>query len=190
MKIEMEINATGQYKYLSFLKYYPTRFTVDNAYVLNRQVVYGFKGGHNTKVVAPLFIDMMKKYFAHQKVIPNDYWICAIPASTIEKTTKRFSAFCQLVSVETGANNGYSLVQPGADRDEVHMSDTRDYSHILGTLTFGDVKGKKVLLCDDVATTGKSFRIIADHLKQIGATSVLGFMLAKTHWLDEPAATI
>ena len=43
------------------------------------------------------------------------------------------------------------------------------------------VRGKRVLLCDDVYTTGATLESCAKALKEQGAVSVLGVVIAITH---------
>ena len=52
----------------------------------------------------------------------------------------------------------------------------------LGNLQFirRYIKGRHVLLLDDVFTTGESFRQLQRKMKQLGALSVIGVFLGKT----------
>ena len=80
-------------------------------------------------------------------------WIlCVIPASTRWKNEKRYQTFCEEVAQNTGVINGSAFV------------------------------GKRVILFDDVTTTGRSFVQLADNLMDAGATQVVGFFLGKTDY--------
>jgi hypoxanthine phosphoribosyltransferase len=48
---------------------------------------------------------------------------------------------------------------------------TREHPHITQEISV-EVKGKKVLLCDDVADTGKSLKVAADYLKSKGVSEI------------------
>jgi hypoxanthine phosphoribosyltransferase len=52
-------------------------------------------------------------------------------------------------------------------------------------MSFGDVRGKNIILFDDIYTTGKSFLIVASKISQLGASQLRGLFLGKTHWLND-----
>ena len=187
MKIEREQfdNYPHNLSWVTFMRYYPVRYDVSAEYNFNRQFVFGFKDGNSIPAIDQLFIKEIQQRKAAQS--GANFWLCTIPASSIAKTQNRFQHFCHRVSGGASVNNGFMLLQCKEDRPEVHIGsgNGRDYSRVLSSIQFGQVSGKNILLCDDVATMGKSYRIVARHLIELGATSVYGMMLAKTHWQNE-----
>jgi len=180
---ELHNNFPNNLGFKTFLKYYPIKFDVSQDYRDNRTAVYRFKDGYENINVDNLFITAINEFKRNKNYL--NYWLCVIPASTIIKTQSRFEDFCERISDATDVNNGYDLIEPIEDRDEVHLGGHRNYSHILESLEFGEITGKHIILLDDVVTVGRSFRIISNHLITLGARSVNGIMLAKTHWLEE-----
>lgn len=186
MKIEIEHhnNFPSPFGFKTFLKYYPTRYEVSEDYRDNRRVVYSFKDGDQLSYVDDLFVKAINELKTLKKNIP--FWLCTIPSSTIERTESRYSDFCERVSTKSAIHNGYNLLTPIENRDEVHKGGKRNYDHVLSCIKFNtSISGKNIILIDDVITTGKSFRLISAKIKQMGASSVFGIMLAKTHWLED-----
>jgi phosphoribosylpyrophosphate synthetase len=166
--------------YKTLIKYYPTRFKVNGIYDKNRQVVFNFKDGIRNQSVINGFVDAIIRIKAAN---PNhNFWLATIPASTIQKQYSRFYKFCEEVSLASKINNGYSLIQCSGNRNPVHAGENRNYENIISSIIFGDVDNKDIILCDDVATSGRSFSILTNHLISLGSRSVIGVMLAKTHW--------
>jgi predicted amidophosphoribosyltransferase len=185
MKIEFEMHNgfPGNLGYATFIKYFPTRFNVEEKYKANRKIVYDFKEGNYNSIVDDLFIKAINSMLNQTQ--KTKFWFCPIPSSTISTTQNRFHDFCDRISNKTGINNGYSLIQSSANRNQVHIGDNRDYSKVINCINFNSISGKNILLCDDVVTTGKSFKLIANHIMSLGANSVRGLMLAKTHWIGD-----
>lgn len=182
IEIEKHNGFPSNLGFMTFLKYFPPRFQVETKYKSNRTVVYNFKDGVYNNMVDALFINYINSMLnTTQK---SNHYFCIIPSSSILGTQNRFYSFCNRVSNNSGINNGYSLIQPSENRPTIHGSDHRDYSKVISSLNFNSIAGKNILLCDDVITTGKSYRLIANHLMSLGALSVRGLMLAKTHWLS------
>ena len=185
MIIETEVhqNYSSHLGYITFLKYYAVRYPVDNNYVNNRKVIFDFKGGLINRQIDSLFIEEIQKVKVKYPNCP--FWLSPIPASTVVKHQIRFEKFINRISQASNINNGYSLVGALKDRPEVHTSGTRDHSLLLESSSFGDVKKKNIILCDDVSTKGVSFNILANHLRSLGAAYVIGIILGQTHWLEE-----
>lgn len=174
----------GAYKYTAYLPYYPTRFEVSDDLQTIRQVVWNFKDGAISKAVAEMLANAFNQDL--QDCAPrSSWWVCVIPASTALKTQNRFKEFCEEFCRLTGMNNGYHLIYNTDDRGAKHLEEDRNAVNILEHMAFGDLRGKKVLLFDDIYTTGKSFLKVASKLSQIGVSEVKGLFLGKTHWLND-----
>jgi predicted amidophosphoribosyltransferase len=182
MKVEPYFHNENKVNYIACLKYYPTKFTVDKEYQLNRKVVYEFKDGKKNDQVDKLFvtiIDILKN-----KNPMKSYWLCPIPASKIISNNNRYNNFCERISNSAGISNGFSMIKPIKDRDQVHIGAERNYSEILESIQFSSISGKDIILIDDVITVGRSFKMISNHLYNLGAKSVYGILLAKTNWIE------
>ncbi len=98
-------------------------------------------------------------------------FVC-IPASKKSHTERRFKTFSQAVCASTGLENAYEHFSYTLSMDE----DETD------TCTIDEpyFAGKKVLLFDDIITSGGSVCRFADKLAALGATVVAAITLGKT----------
>lgn len=174
----------GAYRYTAYIPYYPTRFQVSDELQNFRQVVWDFKDGGISKEVAEILADAASDDLSDCQP-RNNWWLCVIPASTAFKTQTRFQEFCSEFCRLTGFNNGYHLITNTDDREAKHLEENRNAVNILEHMAFSDIRGKSIILFDDVYTTGKSFLNVASKLSQLGAAQVRGLFLGKTHWLNE-----
>lgn len=174
----------GAYRYTAYIPYYPTRFQVSDELQNFRQVVWDFKDGDISKQVAEILADAASDDLSDCQPRQN-WWLCVIPASTSAKTQTRFQEFCSEFCRLTGFNNGYHLITNTDDREAKHLEENRNAVNILEHMAFSDIRGKNIILFDDIYTTGKSFLSVASKLSQLGAAQVRGLFLGKTHWLND-----
>jgi predicted amidophosphoribosyltransferase len=172
-----------EFTYFYYFAYYPTRYKVSEKLQSVRQIIYSFKDGRSSKEIAKAFSEDVD-YLNLDSPISN-WWLCIIPASTKEKTETRFKNFCEKFCELTRMNNGYSLIINKSDRNAVHLQEDRSSVNVLESIDFKDIKGKNILLFDDIYTTGKSFLKVARRLKALGAGEIVGLFLGKTHWLED-----
>lgn len=174
------IKATsGQTTYYAFLPYYPKRFTVSTELDSYRKVVYDFKNGKTGANVGQAMARMVNEGLKHfHPSMPNNWWLCIVPASTERKTQIRFSNFCTHFCKNTGFNNGYNLIYNTGDREAWHITNER--RDVLECIDFYNIYGKNILLFDDIMTTGRSFKKISEALLERGAHEVVGLFLGQT----------
>lgn len=179
--------SQGGFPYVAYLPYYPTRFDVSDKeeLLIARSVVWGFKDGQNSQRIAESFSESQfsgdNAYISN----PQDWVLCIIPASTQEKTRTRFETFVRVLSDRTGLQNGYNCLYSVGERESKHLLEDRNSVQIMDHIAIQNVRGKNILLFDDVYTTGRSFLKVANALKANGATEIKGMFLAKTHWLED-----
>ena len=106
-----------------------------------------------------------------------------IPASTFERHERRYKTFCEKVCAETGVQNGYSLLWPSTDRPDSRLQKEDNTVRSVGYDGTG-IRGRKIILFDDCATRGVSFKQTANILKACGATWVIGFFLGKSVFIE------
>ena len=168
----------ARYRAVYCFIYYPkgkyTRLSSIDA--SNRQSIISFKEGDYYQAVQ-LVSDFIKGHFWKSQM--KKWTLCVIPASTAEKTERRFKTFCEEVSTETGITNGYGLVRRDADRIDSRKEKKADTLEGLTFATEGII-GRNILLFDDITTRGLSFLQIADNLVSAGANHVIGFFLGKS----------
>lgn len=102
-----------------------------------------------------------------------------IPASTKKAHGKRFTKFCKDLSRRLNISDGFRTLWIEYDREPLKGTYGENKIH---NLTFNSkyIKGKHVLLIDDVITTGSSLVQIGKKLLELGASSVRGVFMART----------
>lgn len=175
-----EIKIAG-YRAVYCYKYFPQRksgFRLSKQDYAHQQMILNFKNGEQYEAV-----ELMKDFITGHLFpgIRVGWILCVIPASTRWKNEKRYRDFCEEVAKETGVINGYSLIVRERDRSNTRGGKQED---TLEGLRINDSAfvGKRVILFDDVTTTGRSFVQLADNLMDAGATKVVGFFLGKTDY--------
>lgn len=110
----------------------------------------------------------------------EDTVLIPIPALTRERQRKRFPVVCYYLSEWLGIKDGFKAIWIEEDRKQL-KGKGKD-KDILRNLQFTRryIRGKNVVLLDDVLTTGESFRQLQRKMKQLGALSVIGVFLGKT----------
>lgn len=164
----------NNYQYL--LEYLPKRYTATVEQEQSRKLVYSFKDGYISDYLLNLFVGKIKRIVTDH----NEWIICFIPASTNSKTKIRYKKLAEYIRNQT---------QCTVVEDAIYNLFDKEAGHLNGKLgnpieSFGyhskAIIGKKVLLIDDVITRGTTFELIANKLKQLGASYVSGLFLAKT----------
>lgn len=164
----------NDYKYIT--EYLPKRYNANAQQQHDRELCYAFKDGNLPTEVKSSLINKIDEITSGSK---NGWVVCFIPASTSEKTRRRFSQLSAAI-----ANHGYAT-----SKDAIYNAYDKEAEHISGKTnnpieSFGfhgeNVRGKKVVLIDDIITRGTTFNQVADKLKALGAMNVTGLFYAKT----------
>lgn len=136
------------------------------------------EGGHCGELVARILALCLKH--AGFNGTKEDTVLIPIPASTRERQRKRFPVVCYYLSEWLGITDGFKAIWIEEDREQL-KGKGKD-KDILRNLQFTRryIRGKNVVLLDDVLTTGESFRQLQRKMKQLGALSVIGVFLGKT----------
>lgn len=160
--------------------YYPTKIEkTDEHQKRVSNLIFRFKeGGHCGELVARILALCLKH--AGFNGTKEDTVLIPIPASTRERQRKRFPVVCHYLSEWLGITDGFKAIWIAEDREQ--MKGRGKGKDTLGNLQFTRryIKGRHVLLLDDVFTTGESFRQLQRKMKQLGALSVIGVFLGKT----------
>ena len=143
------------------------------------RMILGFKDGRN----------VYSRWAAHQlaaalrAVDMSDVTIVCIPASTMYAHVRRWKRFSQLLCKQTGAIDGFDRVQVFGSRKRAHVTgeyelatNIKHYVHIDDEF----FRGRKVMVIDDIYTTGQSSRAFIGAMQAVGATVVMAGFLAKT----------
>lgn len=142
-------------------------------------MILGFKDGRN------VYTRWAARQFAMTLSLLDmtDTVIVCVPASTPYSHTRRWKRFLDLLCRRTGAENGFSYVAVTGSRKRAHL--TGDYELCTNIKRYVNIdaerlRGRKVLVIDDIYTTGQSSASFIGALEAAGANVVMAMFLAKT----------
>ena len=178
-------NLAAQFKYITLgghkaaycFDYYPkNRFpSVTAQQEADRRAVWNFKDGSYTYGLNRL-ADFLDGNFTKEEM--KNVVVCVIPASTQYKNDIRYKTMCAKIAEKFPVINGYNYITINTDRSD---SRTQKSSDTVWNLSFSSsVRGKTVVLFDDITTRGTSCIQVANKLKEAGASNGHGFFLGKT----------
>lgn len=113
--------------------------------------------------------NLITQVFANEA---KELTLVCIPASKKQHTERRFKTFSNTICQATGMENAYEAFSYDVSND----IDTPDTLHVDEAF----FKGKKVLLFDDIISSGKSVCKFSDNLKDWGAEVIAAVALGKT----------
>lgn len=141
--------------------------------------ILGFKDGRNvyTRWAA---LSMAR---ALHDVDMSDICIVCIPASTRYSHVRRWKRFSHLLCSMTAAQNGFDHIQVFGNRKRAHVTHEHELrtniKHYVG-IDEEYFIGRKVLVIDDIFTTGQSSAAFVDAMQRHGAIVVGTLFMAKT----------
>lgn len=146
--------------------------------ILNMMIL-GFKDGRN--VYSRIFARQMAR--ALSEIDMSDVVVVCVPASTRYSHVRRWKQFSAMLCRLTGAIDGFDRVQVSGSRRRAHITgecelatNIKHYVHIDADF----FRGKKVLVIDDIYTTGQSSTAFIGAMQAAGASVVMAMFLAKT----------
>lgn len=149
------------------------------------RMILGFKDGRNvyTRWAAARFRHALSATDLTGTVI-----VC-IPASTQYANVRRWKRFSAMLCRETGAIDGFDRVQVSGSRKRAHITGeyelATDIKHCL-RIDAAFFRGRRVLVIDDIYTTGRSSAAFIAAMEAAGATVTMAMFLAKTRWFGKP----
>lgn len=143
------------------------------------RMILGFKDGRNvyTRWAAAQFAKALELVDLSETVI-----VC-IPASTQCAHVRRWKRFSKLLCQKTGAIDGFSHIQVVGNRKRAHITGEYELATNIKHLLNIDAdffRGKKVMVIDDIYTTGRSSDAFIGAIEAQGATVTMAMFLAKT----------
>lgn len=161
--------------------YVPERKLIKASFELQdlHRMILEFKDGKNvyTRWAARQFARALAAMNLSETVI-----VC-IPASTRCAHIRRWKRFSKLLCQMTGAINGFDRIQVYGSRKRAHV--TGDYELATNIKHYMHIdaeyfRNRKVLVIDDICTTGQSSDAFIDAMRASGATVTMAMFLAKT----------
>jgi predicted amidophosphoribosyltransferase len=114
----------------------------------------------------------------------NDFTLCVVPPHEANNSISGIKLISQILSQQKGGIDGTECVKRRFTIEPQHNSQSRlSIFELKNSLTIKEenlIKGKKVLLLDDISTTGNSLKATHDLLLQMGAEFVICIVLGRT----------
>ena len=145
------------------------------------RMILGFKDGRN------VYSRWAARQFAKALAAADlkDAVVVCIPASTNYAHVRRWKRFSQCLCQLTGAQNGFDRIKVSGSRKRAHITgeyelctNIKHYVHIDNDF----FKGKKVIVIDDIYTTGRSSAAFIGAMQAAGADVQMALFLAKTRY--------
>lgn len=167
-----------RYTYNYFLEYIPKGHPFPTEQQKReRRITYNFKDGILYGTYLDRFVSMISEIIQEPM---SDWCICYIPASSQERTRKRYKNLTKLLSKRYNIKIAENAVHVN-DYEPTHLTQNHlAQETVLQYYEVNDYYQKNIILIDDILTTGKTFTRIADMLMETGAKSVHGLFFAKT----------
>lgn len=132
------------------------------------------------------YAKVFAKYLAYLAVANNLQFdaVCFPPMSAKSKRIRRYNQsqllarfFCDIMDCNDKYLNALAKVKETERQERLNKADRK--SNLIGAYKVtADVKGKRVLVIDDVKTTGATLNECAKVLKRKGAAEVVGLMVS------------
>ena len=143
------------------------------------RMIIGFKDGRN------VYSRWAAMQFARAlaAVDMKDVVVVCIPASTMAAHVRRWKRFSSELCRLTGAVNGFDRVQVSGSRKRAHL--TGDYELATNIKHYVHIdadyfRGKRVLVIDDIYTTGQSSAAFIGAMQAAGADMLMALFLGRT----------
>ena len=152
-------------------------------------MIIGFKDGRNvyTRWAAREFAKALSQADL------SDVVIVCVPASTTYSHTRRWKWFLSILCTMTGAENGFEYVKVVGSRKRAHTTgeyelatNIKHYVHLKGDM----LQGRKVLVIDDIYTTGQSSKAFIGALEAVGSRVVMASMRPASSALSSPRSRL
>lgn len=137
------------------------------------QDVYAFKDGEED----------CREYFARMfRMLFPEGGVTAVfmPCSTARRYYKRFGGIAAFLENEGYAWSGLYLIRITEDRESKHTASRRSAVDTNNYVMSTELRGKRVVICDDLLTTGDSLFDYARNLERCGAEVAGAVFLART----------
>lgn len=178
--IESLVFKEGNKKYsIKFFRvYYPKRYEIGALDKRVRDEIYEFKNGVSfDKFLIEIKDWLIEKYGIYQL---NRIVFLPIPASNRKVNEKRYKKFCELLCEDLKIENGYDYISIKENNSPNHLKNNikaKKYEFILNE---DKLKGKHLIVFDDILTSGKTFYSLAITLEDLNCKIRLAIFLART----------
>ena len=165
-----------------FFEYLPKRYDIRSERDQQvRNLVYGFKSGKSA--ACTFAAQAVSNFFVRSYGDRcNEYTLVCVPSSSNSAYRRRFSRFAAMVSDLCGVADAMTYVTIIGEKQPLHTSSCHfvcedNYEVRVSADYF---RGRKVIIFDDLITTGRTARTFAAQLTAAGAEVIGGLFLAET----------
>ena len=173
----LNINNMIQY---ALMDYVPQRYLRKAKFetLMDDSFVWNFKDGKSWAIKKAA--KMVSEALSARNM--KDVVFMCVPAACQRTYIRRCQKFSEIVCEKSGATNGFSYVNVFGRRAKLHNSRLHAVAEETESVFIDAkaIKGKKVVLFDDVVTTGKTCTAFKEKLESMGATVILAIFLGKT----------
>lgn len=172
----------GGFRAVYCMDYYPKNKYPDTALsaekVRAREFLLGMKDGRFWEKSADILEHYLLGHFWKDDL---KFWaVCYIPASSAEKTRQRFARLDSHVRMRTGIRGGLDWIRVTRDRSPTREGSKQDDTTWNLFFDAEKIRGRRIVLVDDITTRGMSFVQCARKLMDYGAVEVVGFFFGKS----------
>ncbi len=145
--------------------------------------VLAFKKGEQDAIEH--FMQETRLLFMHHQIDKTTFSVATIPSSTVGKAHKGFSQFFRGLSSAFPIDNPTSNILYRTDsKQPAHLKGDRSTKANESTIAVhkkhGNIKGKNIILFDDILTSGNSMKAGIDVLKKKGANILFAIVMGRT----------
>lgn len=178
--VESLVFKEGNKKYsIKFFRvYYPKRYEIGFLDKKIRDEIYEFKNGISfDKFLIEIKDWLIENYGTYQL---NGIVFLPIPASNKKVNEKRYKRFCELLCKDLKIENGYDYISMKENNSPNHLKDNINSKKYEFILNEDKLKGKRLIVFDDILTSGKTFYSLAIALEDLNCKIRLAIFLART----------
>lgn len=119
--------------------------------------------------------------------VTGDVTAMFMPCSTSRRYHRRFSGIAAFLESGGYARSGLDLICITEDRESKHTSERRSGVDTANYMMAMGLRGKRVVIVDDLLTSGDSLLEYAHNLERVGAIVTGAVFLARTFRMPSPA---
>ena len=146
--------------------------------LMDDSFIWNFKDGKAwaVKKAAKMVTEALSTY-----KMENVVFMC-VPAACQRTYVRRCQKFSEMVCERSGATDGFPFINVIGRRTKLHNSRQHVVAEEIEQVYINEnaVKGKVIILFDDVITTGNTCDTFKERLESLGATVKLAVFLGKT----------